>query len=197
MLKFPIYLATQNQHKVVELLSLMGEQFSVKSLTDLSFSDEIPETGDTLSQNSLQKAKFIAERFKVCCLADDSGLEVEALGGQPGVFSARYAGIPKNDQANLEKLLENMQGLENRKARFVTVLTYHLDGAYYQFEGSVDGQITHSAIGDKGFGYDPIFVPENQTKTFAEMNLPEKNIFAHRAKALKKFINFVDETFKC
>jgi XTP/dITP diphosphohydrolase len=197
MLKFPIYLATQNQHKVEELLSLMGEQFSVKSLTDLSFSDEIPETGDTLSQNSLQKAKFIAERFKVCCLADDSGLEVEALGGQPGVFSARYAGIPKNDQANLEKLLENMQGLENRKARFVTVLTYHLDGTYYQFEGSVDGQITHSAIGDKGFGYDPIFVPENQTKTFAEMNLPEKNIFAHRAKALKKFINFVDETFKC
>jgi XTP/dITP diphosphohydrolase len=197
MLKFPIYLATQNQHKVEELLSLMGEQFSVKSLTDLSFSDEIPETGDTLSQNSLQKAKFIAERFKVCCLADDSGLEVEALGGQPGVFSARYAGIPKNDQANLEKLLENMQGKENRKARFVTVLTYHLDGTYYQFEGSVDGQITHSAIGDKGFGYDPIFVPENQTKTFAEMSLSEKNLFAHRAKALKKFINFVDETLKC
>jgi XTP/dITP diphosphohydrolase len=197
MLKPLIYLATQNQHKVVELLSLMGEQFSVKSLTDLSFSDEIPETGVTLSQNSLQKAKFIAERFKVCCLSDDSGLEVEALDGQPGVFSARYAGVPKNDQANLEKLLANLQGKENRKARFVTVLTYHLDGTYFQFEGSVNGQITQSPRGVGGFGYDPIFVPENQTKTFAEMSLSEKNLFAHRAKALKKFINFVDETTKC
>lgn len=197
MEKSIVYLATQNQHKVEELLSLIGGQFFVKSISDLPISEEIPETGTTLAENSLQKAKYIADKFDVTCLADDSGLEVESLNGEPGVYSARYAGYPKNDQANMEKLLFNLKGIENRKARFVTILTYFSAGQFYQFEGIVDGRITLEPKGSNGFGYDPIFVPENSNKTFAEMTLAEKNLFAHRARAFKKFSNFIDETFKC
>lgn len=197
MEKSIVYLATQNQHKVEELLSLIGGQFFVKSISDLPISEEIPETGTTLAENSLQKAKYIADKFDVTCLADDSGLEVESLNGEPGVYSARYAGYPKNDQANMEKLLFNLKGIENRKARFVTILTYFSAGQFYQFEGIVDGRITLEPKGSNGFGYDPIFVPENSNKTFAEMTLAEKNLFAHRARAFEKFSNFIDETFKC
>lgn len=192
-----IYLATQNQHKVQELLSMFGGQFFVKSVADLSLQEEIPETGTTLAENSRQKAKYIADKFDVSCLADDSGLEVEALNGDPGVYSARYAGIPKNDQANVEKLLLSLDGVTNRKARFVTVLTYYTAGEFYQFEGIIEGEITLEPRGTHGFGYDPIFVPENSTQTFAEMTLSEKNLFAHRARAFKKFSNFIDETYKC
>lgn len=192
-----IYLATQNQHKIQELLSMFGEQFCVKSIADLSVHEEIPETGSTLSENSYQKAKFIADKFQVTCLADDSGLEVEALQGEPGVFSARYAGIPKNDQANLELLLQNLSGQENRKARFVTVLTFFSAGTYVQFEGSVEGKISYEPRGTQGFGYDPIFIPENDHRTFAEMDLTTKNLFAHRARAFEKFTKFVDENYTC
>ncbi|MHA8065407.1 RdgB/HAM1 family non-canonical purine NTP pyrophosphatase [Aquirufa sp. ROCK2-A2] len=192
-----IYLATQNQHKVEELLSLIGEQFLVRSITDLAILEEIPETGSTLSENSMQKAQYIAEHFGVDCVSDDSGLEVEALNGEPGVYSARYAGIPKNDDANMQKLLLKLEGEVNRKARFVTVLTYHSNGYYHQFEGIVDGEIIHAPRGQEGFGYDPIFVPQGQTKTFGEMKLNEKNLFAHRARAFKKFSKFIDETLKC
>ncbi|MFM6948354.1 MAG: RdgB/HAM1 family non-canonical purine NTP pyrophosphatase [Aquirufa sp.] len=192
-----IYLATQNQHKVKELLSMFGEQFFIKSIAELPIEEEIPETGSTLAENSMQKAKYIADRFGVTCLADDSGLEVEALNGAPGVYSARYAGIPKNDQANLELLLKNMEGRDNRKARFVTVLTYYSKGEFVQFEGMVEGIICKEARGTEGFGYDPIFVPENDHRTFAEMDLLTKNLFAHRARAFKKFAKFVDETFVC
>jgi len=191
-----IYLATQNQHKVEELLSMFGEQFFIKSISDLPIYEEIPETGSTLAENSMQKAKYIAEKFNVTCLADDSGLEVEALQGEPGVYSARYAGIPKNDHANVEKLLLNLKNVVNRKARFVTVLTYHFSGKFYQFEGVINGTIASEPRGTNGFGYDPIFVPENSNKTFAEMSLAEKNLLAHRARAFKKFSNFVDVAFK-
>jgi XTP/dITP diphosphohydrolase len=189
-----LYLATQNKHKVEELSALLQDNFVVNDLSTLSLTEEIPETGNTLEENSLQKARYIAEKFQVTCLADDSGLEVDALGGAPGVFSARYAGEPKNDQANLHLLLTNLSGITNRRARFVTVLTYYSNGSYTSFEGEIQGSIVEVPRGTQGFGYDPIFQPENETRTFAEMSLAEKNLIAHRARALEKFKNYLDKT---
>jgi XTP/dITP diphosphohydrolase len=192
-----LYLATQNKHKVEELTALLKHHFDIRDVSSLSLSEEIPETGKTLAENSLQKARYIAEKFQVTCLADDSGLEVEALGGAPGVFSARYAGEPKNDQKNLHLLLGNLVGITNRRARFVTVLTYYSTGTYTSFEGEIQGSIVEIPRGTQGFGYDPVFQPENETRTFAEMSLAEKNLIAHRARALEKFIKYLDETQKC
>lgn len=192
-----LYLATQNKHKVEELTALLQDHFSVLDLSSLALTEEIPETGKTLNENSLQKARYIAEKFQVSCLADDSGLEVEALGGDPGVYSARYAGEPKDDQANLQLLLQNLRGNSNRCARFVTVLTYFAAGTYHSFEGEIQGSIVELPRGTQGFGYDPIFQPEMETRTFAEMTLAEKNLIAHRARALEKFKNFLDEIQKC
>ena len=192
-----LYLATQNKHKVEELSSLLQDHFTVRDLSTLNLTEEIPETGSTLAENSLQKARYIAEKFQVSCLADDSGLEVDALQGAPGVYSARYAGEPKNDQANLLLLLKNLAAQANRSARFVTVLTYFDGASYYSFEGEIKGTIVEVPRGTQGFGYDPIFQPENETRTFAEMSLTEKNQIAHRARALVKFKNFLDETQKC
>jgi XTP/dITP diphosphohydrolase len=192
-----LYLATQNKHKVEELSALLQDHFIVRDLSTLPISEEIPETGKTLTENSIQKARYIAEKFQVSCLADDSGLEVEALHGAPGVYSARYAGEPKNDQANLQLLLKNLASQANRSARFVTVLTYHDGASYHSFEGEIKGTIVEVPRGTQGFGYDPVFQPENQTRTFAEMTLAEKNKIAHRARALEKFKNFLDETQKC
>lgn len=192
-----LYLATQNKHKVEELSALLQDHFTVRDLSTLALTEEIPETGATLTENSLQKARYIAEKFQVSCLADDSGLEVEALGGEPGVYSARYAGEPKDDQANLQLLLQNLRGNANRRARFVTVLTYFAAGSYHSFEGEIQGSIVESPRGTQGFGYDPVFQPEKEHRTFAEMTLAEKNKIAHRARALKKFKNFLDETQKC
>ena len=189
-----LYLATQNKHKVEELSALLQDNFVIRDLSTLSLSEEIPETGNTLEENSLQKARYIAEKFQVTCLADDSGLEVEALDGAPGVISARYAGEPKNDQANLHLLLTNLSGITNRRARFVTVLTYYANGSYTSFEGEIQGSIVEVPRGTWGFGYDPIFQPENETRTFAEMSLAEKNLIAHRARALEKFKNYLDKT---
>ena len=189
-----LYLATQNAHKVEELSALLGDRFQIRSISDLHISEEIPETGQTLAENSMQKARYVAERFGVTCLADDSGLEVRALNGAPGVFSARYAGEPKNDQANCAKLLGEMGDKKDRQARFVTVLTFHEDGQFVQFEGEIIGEITQEARGQQGFGYDPLFQPLNTDKTFAEMSLSEKNKIAHRARALEKFKLFVDES---
>lgn len=191
-----LYLATQNKHKVEELSALLKHHFDIRDLSSLSLTEEIPETGNTLAENSLQKARYIAEKFNVTCLADDSGLEVEALGGAPGVYSARYAGVPKDDQANLNLLLTNLSGLSNRRARFVTVLTYYSNSSYFSFEGEIQGSIVEVPRGSQGFGYDPVFQPENETRTFAEMSLEEKNLIAHRARALEKFIKHLDETQK-
>jgi XTP/dITP diphosphohydrolase len=192
-----LYLATQNKHKVEELRALLQDYFTVRDLSSLPITEEIPETGATLTENSLQKARYIAEKFQVSCLADDSGLEVEALGGAPGVYSARYAGEPKNDHANLELVLQNLQEKTNRRARFVTVLTYYSEGSYHSFEGDIQGSIVESPRGTQGFGYDPVFQPAGEQRTFAEMTLAEKNQIAHRARALEKFKNFLDETQKC
>lgn len=189
-----LYLATQNAHKVEELSALLGSHFRIHSISELPISEEIPETGLTLAENSMQKARYVAERFGVTCLADDSGLEVRALGGAPGVFSARYAGEPKNDQANCSKLIKELQGITDRQARFVTVLTFHDAGTFVQFEGEVLGTIIQMARGDQGFGYDPLFEPLGEHRTFAEMTMAEKNKIAHRGRALEKFKQFVDET---
>jgi len=192
-----LYLATQNKHKIEELSALLQDHFIVQDLSTLALTEEIPETGSTLAENSLQKARYIAEKFHVSCLADDSGLEVEALGGAPGVYSARYAGEPKDDQANLQLLLRNLVGIENRNARFLTVLTYFDRGSYHAFEGEIKGTIVEVPRGNQGFGYDSIFQPEKELRTFAEMSLTEKNQIAHRARALEKFKIFLDETQKC
>ena len=191
-----LYLATQNKHKIEELSTLLGNHFLIKSISELGVIDDIPETGKTLAENSRQKAQFIADRFGVTCLSDDSGLEVDCLGGLPGVFSARFAGEPKNDLANSNKLILEMSKYADRSARFVTVLTFHQNGQFRQFEGEIRGEIVLSPRGSHGFGYDPLFQPENESRTFAEMTLSEKNLIAHRARALHKFKAFADESLK-
>ncbi len=188
-----LFLATQNKHKIEEISALLKGRFSVKSISELGEIEELPETGSTISENSFQKASYIAQKFGVTCLSDDSGLEVHALNGKPGVFSARYAGSQKNDVDNMNLLLENLQGVADRTARFVTILTFHTKGQFFQFEGEVKGQIIYEPRGLFGFGYDPIFVPNGYKKTFAEMEMSEKNSIAHRANALAKFVKFIDE----
>ncbi|MHA8076901.1 RdgB/HAM1 family non-canonical purine NTP pyrophosphatase [Aquirufa sp. TARAVU-A1A] len=189
-----LYLATQNQHKIEEIKDLLGDLFDIHTVFELGVSVEIPETGNTLQENSMQKAAYIAEHFQVTCLSDDSGLEVNALGGRPGVYSARYAGEPKDDAANVQKLLGELEGISDRSARFVTVLTFHHQGQYDCFEGEIQGQIASSPRGEHGFGYDPVFVPVGFDRTFAEMTMEEKNQMAHRARAMQKFKSFIDET---
>ncbi len=191
-----LYLATQNKHKIEELSALLGSHFLIKSISELGVNDDIPETGKTLAENSMQKARYIADRFGVTCLSDDSGLEVDCLGGLPGVYSARFAGEPKNDLANSKKLIFEMSQYADRSARFVTVLTFHQNGQFHQFEGEIRGEIMLSPRGNQGFGYDPLFQPENESRTFAEMTLSEKNVIAHRARALHKFKIFADECLK-
>ena len=194
-MKSVIYLATQNQHKIDEIKDLLGDLFDFRTVFELGLTAEIPETGSTLQENSFQKATFIARHFDgISCLADDSGLEVEALAGAPGVYSARYAGESKSDSANVAKLLQELAAAPNRNARFVTVLTLHHQGQFYVFEGEIQGQITHEPRGLGGFGYDPVFVPEGKDLTFAEITMAEKNQIAHRARALQKFKKFVDES---
>lgn len=189
-----IYLATQNEHKIDEIKDLLGDLFDFRTVFELGLVVEIPETGSTLAENSRQKAEFIAQKFGgITCLADDSGLEVDALNGAPGVYSARYAGEAKSDTANVAKLLQVLVNESNRNARFVTVLTLHHQGQFYVFEGEVQGQIQAEPRGTHGFGYDPIFVPAGIEQTFAELSLAEKNQLAHRARALEKFKKFVQD----
>lgn len=189
-----IYLATQNQHKIDEIKDLLGDLFDFRTVFELGLVVEIPETGSTLTENSRQKAEFISQKFGgITCLADDSGLEVDALNGAPGVYSARYAGEAKSDTANVAKLLQALANEPNRNARFVTVLTLHHHGQFYVFEGEVHGQIQAEPRGSQGFGYDPIFVPTGIEQTFAELSLAEKNQLAHRARALEKFKMFVQD----
>jgi XTP/dITP diphosphohydrolase len=193
-MKPTIYLATQNKHKIEEIKDLLGDLFDIHTVFELGLSIEIPETGHTLQENARQKAEYIAEHFQVTCLSDDSGLEVNALGGRPGVYSARYAGEPKDDAANVDKLLFELSDSEERSARFVTVLTLHHQGQYVSFEGEVLGDIVREPRGTQGFGYDPVFQPLGNDRTFAEMSMAEKNVLAHRARAMQKFKSFLAET---
>lgn len=184
--------ATQNENKVKEIQELLPTYFSIKTLSDFNFSEEIPETQSDLRGNALQKAQFIYEKFQENCFADDTGLEVEALNGEPGVYSARYAGHDKNDDKNIELLLKNMLGEENRSAQFKTVIALIYNGQEYIFEGKINGEITTSRKGDEGFGYDSVFIPENKNKTFAEMSLHEKNQHSHRSKAFQLLSQFLE-----
>jgi len=162
--------------------------FEVHDLHKVGCFEDIPETSNSLEGNALQKARFISEKFNIDCFADDSGLEVEALNGRPGVYSARYAGPDCSPEDNMNKLLEEMKGMKNRKARFRTVIVAIIDGETTFYEGVVEGDITLEKSGLKGFGYDPIFKPEGYEVTFAEMSLEEKNEISHRGKALRNFV---------
>jgi XTP/dITP diphosphohydrolase len=186
-----LYFASGNAHKVAEVQQLLGSLYHIKSLKDLGVDIDIPETGDSLEANSEIKARFLHTSFQVDAFADDSGLEVESLGGEPGVLSARYAGIPSDSKKNMALLLQQMNGVENRRARFRTVVTLIQNEAMHQFEGMIQGKIAKSSIGTNGFGYDPIFIPEGETRTFAEMLPDEKNSMSHRGRAINKFADFL------
>lgn len=184
--------ATNNQHKATEINSLLGQNWAVKSLADLNFNEEVPETGDTLEDNALEKARYIHQLWGKNCFADDTGLEVEALHGAPGVFSARYAGEDKDSSKNINRLLEELKGQSNRKARFRTVIALIIEGREFLFEGIVNGQILENREGNGGFGYDPVFKPDEADVSFAQMPLSEKNLISHRARAMKKLTDFLN-----
>ncbi len=184
--------ATNNPHKVDEVLTWLGDTFTIKTLRDIGCTDELPETTGTIPGNSRQKADYVWTHIGVSCFADDSGLEVDALNGEPGVDSAHYSGS-RDHGRNVQKLLANLLGQTNRRARFVTVFTLVLHGVEHQFEGVVNGQITSEPRGTGGFGYDPIFLPDGYEQTFAEMTIEEKNAMSHRARALTKMVAYLKE----
>lgn len=183
--------STNNEHKLEEVKAKVGKYYQVLSLKDLGDDTEVEETGVTLEENALIKANYLWNTYGYNCIADDTGLEVEALDNAPGVYSARYAGEHKSSEDNVKKLLSELSGVENRKARFRTVIALILDGKKYIFEGKVDGIITNEAKGNSGFGYDPIFQPDGYDQTFAELTLDEKNKISHRAKAVEELILFL------
>ncbi|MDR1673512.1 MAG: RdgB/HAM1 family non-canonical purine NTP pyrophosphatase [Bacteroidales bacterium] len=188
--------ATANPHKLLEVQAMMPEGVLLRSLSDIGFSGNIPETEPSLEGNALMKARYISERYQLSCFADDTGLETEALGGAPGVYSARYSGIqgtPEEiSEANMAKLLHELSGADNRKARFRTVIACIDDaGSEFLFEGIVNGLIVETPRGNKGFGYDPVFMPDGYAITFAQMPLPVKNQISHRARAFQKFAQWL------
>ncbi|HEX6225799.1 MAG TPA: RdgB/HAM1 family non-canonical purine NTP pyrophosphatase [Chryseolinea sp.] len=189
-----ICFATNNEHKLNEARDIAGGDFKIVSLKEINCFEELPETRPTLEGNSLQKAEFVFQKYNVACFADDTGLEVEVLNGEPGVYSARYAGEHKSSSDNIDLLLKKLEGKRNRKARFRTVVTLiGLTEEPRYFDGVVDGIITESRRGTFGFGYDPIFIPEGYEKTYAEMNLQEKSSLSHRAIAVKKLGDFLKD----
>ena len=181
---------TNNQHKIEEVQHALGNDVKILTLKDVNFFEQIPETGQTIEQNALQKARYFYQRTGMDCFADDTGLEVEALNGLPGVHSARFAS-DHDFEKNMYKVLELMKDKTNRKARFRTVIALILNGKEYLFEGIVDGYITDQPSGNNGFGYDPIFVPQGYSKTFAQMSLEQKNKISHRARAIEKLAGFL------
>lgn len=186
--------ATQNRHKLLEVQSMLGNHFELIDLSALNFFEDIPETQDTIEGNAAQKAWFVFSKFGLSCFADDTGLEVDALDGAPGVYSARYAGPGKNSHDNLLKLLRELEGVTNRKARFKTVMALVLEGKEYLFEGIVEGRIIHESRGTGGFGYDPVFVPDGYDQTFSEMAPELKNAISHRGRAMVALSNFLKST---
>lgn len=186
-----IVFATNNAHKLDEVRHLLKGQYEILSLQDIGFNEDIPEPYETLQENAQTKSRTIFDRFGFDCFADDTGLEVDALNGAPGVYSARYAGPDCSFQDNVNKLLEELKGKENRLANFKTVISLIIDGKEYFFEGRVDGRITETTSGTDGFGYDPIFAPEGNPFTFAEMSLDDKNKISHRGRAVAKLIQFL------
>lgn len=186
-----ICFATNNKKKIEEVMAALGHGFTIVSLEEIGCHEELPETGDTLDHNAFQKARYVFDHYGVDCFADDTGLEVEALDGAPGVYSGRYAGEPRSDERNIEKLLQEMHGITNRKARFRTVIALIQGGKEYAFEGVADGEIIKEKTGSGGFGYDPVFKPTGYDKTFAELSMEEKNQISHRGKAVQALIKFL------
>lgn len=192
-MKTKLCFATNNAHKLEEIQAILGDRFDLLSLKDINCTEELPETGDTLEANSLQKAQYLYDHYQVNCFADDSGLEVYALGGEPGVDSAHYAGPQRSHADNVNLLLKNLVDKTDRSAQFRTVITLIQNGEVMQFEGSIKGQIISELRGTEGFGYDPIFVPEEYQTTFAEMSLAEKGKISHRARAFEKLVSYLEK----
>ena len=184
--------ATGNANKVKEIKKYLGDRFVIQSLKDIGCLEEVPETSPTIEGNALQKARYVAQHYQVDCFSEDTGLEIEALNGEPGVYSARYAGPERSASANMAKVLKKLEGQDNRRARFKTVIALIQDGKEFTFEGIVEGHIAMTPQGSEGFGYDPIFVPERENRTFAEMGLFEKNQISHRARAVDKLVQHLN-----
>lgn len=182
--------ATNNQNKLEEVRAMLTN-FEIVSLSEIDCFEEIPETANTLEGNAILKANFVTEKFGLNCFADDTGLEVQALNNEPGVLSARYSGQHHNSEANMKKLLQNLQGKSNRKAQFRTAIALNIDGNKFVFEGICKGEILSEKNGDMGFGYDPIFKPKGFEKSFAEMTMKEKSVISHRGKAIEKLVSFL------
>ncbi|WP_258099362.1 non-canonical purine NTP diphosphatase [Marinoscillum pacificum] len=188
-----VYFATHNQNKVKEIAKLLPKGMELRSLDDLGLHEDIPETANTIEGNSLMKTEYVFNKHGVACFGDDTGLEVDALNGEPGVFSARYAGPQKNSEDNMHLLLSKLEGSQSRSARFKTVITFiDEEGTSTQFTGIAEGTITLKKSGNEGFGYDPIFQPEGYSITFAEMSAEEKNKISHRGKAFTQLVNFLN-----
>jgi len=186
-----ILFATSNQNKAKEIAALLPASFELMTLNDLDLKEDIPETQDTLDGNAKQKSQYIIDHFQLDCFADDTGLEIYSLNNEPGVKSARYAGEQRDSEANMQLVLDRLEGKEDRSGRFRTVISLELNGEHYFFEGIVEGTIRTEKSGDGGFGYDPIFEPENCGRTFGEMSMDEKNRYSHRARAFEKMIAFL------
>lgn len=189
-----LVMATANQNKIKEIEAKLGGAFSFLSLLEIGCTEDVPETSDTIEGNALQKARYVYEKYGYDCFSEDTGLEIEALNGAPGVITARYAGEDKNHDANMDKVLSELEDKTNRNACFKTVVALVLDGKEYLFEGLSPGSITTEKIGTDGFGYDPIFMPEGYDRTFAQMSLTEKNVVSHRARAIAKLRAFLEES---
>lgn len=190
-MKRKLVFATNNMHKLEEVSKIVGDNPEIVSLNDIDCHDDIPETADTLEGNALLKARYIKEHYGLDCFADDTGLEVEALDNAPGVYSARYAGPGHDAEANMRKLLRELEGIENRRARFRTVIALLFNDKEYVFDGVINGIITPDKRGDSGFGYDPVFLPDNFMETFAELGDDIKNKISHRALAVHKLAEFL------
>ncbi len=188
-----ILFASSNENKIKEIKALLPEGIELVSLADIDFHEEIPETSPTIEENAIQKATFLADKLSIPCFADDTGLVIPKLKGEPGVYSARYAGEQRNADDNMNLVLQKLENRTARSAHFLTVIALHIFNKTVVFEGQVDGTITTEKRGTNGFGYDPIFVPENETRTFAEMSSEEKNAISHRGRALVKMIDFLGQ----
>ena len=188
-----IVFATNNQNKLQEIKSLVPNNINIISLNDIEFHDELPENQLTLEGNALEKANFIYSKYGCSCFADDTGLEIDALNGDPGVYSARYAGLECLAEDNMNKVLDKLNGIKNRKAKFRTVIALIIDGHEYLFNGECLGEITKNKIGLDGFGYDPIFLPIDSELTFAQMDKTEKGIISHRGISVRKLVDFLSE----
>lgn len=186
-----IVFATNNPNKLKEIQSLVPKEIEIISLKEIACTEDIPETGDSLEANAFQKAHYIKENYSYDCFADDTGLEIDELNGAPGVFSARYAGPEKNADANMTKILNELKGKKNRKAKFRTAIALTLNNEEHLFQGEINGHISNVKQGNKGFGYDPIFIPEKDIRTFAQMSIKEKGAVSHRGRAVKKLVTYL------